>query len=243
MTLAGVVARLWNGRGKQLTQSAKAPSELIVEERYEEDGKPYIKVSRGGRFITLGIAPDYVKPQDSIEKCLVGGVPEIAPGKWLPLGQGDYKSVYRPEDGKADYVVKILGRTFKSQKEAETAAEAYRMAYRIITKEIGQHLLRVREVKVGLDFLIYELQDHGNLTSAWILGDGKRERALEASRAVTAQIEQATPSIARKLAAAGIEHLPLHFDRTWDYGRGRPVVYDILDGAGWRQAQPAETKF
>ncbi len=244
MSLTGVVARLWNGGGKQPTQSANAPSRLIVEERYEENGKPYIKVSRGGRLITLGLDPDYVEPQDSIEKRLVEGVPEIAPGKWLPLGLGDYKSVFRPEDGKAGYVVKRFNTAFSTPEQAENAANAYRKAYDIINDEIGPHLLSVRDVRVGSSghgFGIYKLQDYGRLTSAWLLGGEKREAALDASRAVTRAINSSMGRIEERLAAAGISHSPLHFDHAWVYNLGRPMVYDVLDSASWRQVPKADT--
>jgi len=208
-----------------------------------QDGRPYVKITRDGRLLASGYEPGY---QESIDRGLSEGIPEIAPGKWLYLGNGDYKSVYRPEDGKADYVIKPLP-FFKyaigdedPKLALEHIADAYREAYQIISQDIGDYLLSVRGVKVGPAFGasslgIFKLQDYGILTSAWLLGEGKRELALEKSKIAGIAVSSAKERIRGKFASAGIDSLPLHFDMAWDYLRDRPVVYDILDSVAWHQ--------
>lgn len=249
----------WIGKRAPAATAVQAVQKgpLVYETFYKPgDSRPWVSVTRDGKFIDRGPVPGSERPPSELEERLVEGTPEIAPGRWLLLShQGEFKSVFRPENGTADYVVKIFNRPQwqycengesgsmsmdVARESAEKHAALLRKAYGVIGTHIGAHLLKVREVKVGpfktgMGFCIYKLQDYGDLTSPSLIQDESlRDNAIAAFKAARAKVESATDLIRKDLYAAGIDTIVGYIDVAWDFKSGRPVVYDILDSVGKR---------
>ena len=227
--VASNTQRYKSGLGKNVHNE---PIQIVYDEQY---GVYVRKRLRGGKVLSTRCTAESWKPRTDSDYEV--GVPEVAPGRWLLIGDGDYKSVYAAEDGRSDYVVKRYDQNVyvgpDAKAKAEVAARLLEGAHQIIAKDLGRYTNVQRIVAApvtrtsgGQSWGVYEVSKRA-LFALFIDGNDELspKGATEKVRIAEGAVEKSGHRVHRLNDKARKGHLDVEFDLVTQ----EAVITDVID--------------